>query len=157
MHSRTIEFRRRPRAIAGPQNAVTVHDHPDQVLRDDALCAAEKRAILSSWASDANAVEHQPWLRSLPGSGRTVPLASILAALRRLDDDDDPPPKGGAAIRLSGFSRGTDGDVTFERFRPMGRKYYGLGKRQIDVRSRALPGLRRDHATREGRAAAGRT
>ena len=77
---------------------------PEDVLRDDALSRSEKRVILSSWASDAHAVESQPWLRHVPGGDRPVALAAILAALRRLDDDDEPP-KGGMAIRLSDLAR----------------------------------------------------
>ena len=73
-------------------------DLPDQVLRDEALSKAEKRAILSSWASDANAVESKPWLRLRAGAARPVSLAAILDALQRLDDE--PPPAGRAAIRL---------------------------------------------------------
>ncbi|ABD07503.1 conserved hypothetical protein [Rhodopseudomonas palustris HaA2] len=149
-----------PGVIAGSlQHPASVHDHsaqvyddPAQVLRDNALGTAEKRAILSSWASDANAIEQQPWLRSLPGSGRTVPLAAILAALRRLDDDD-PPPKGGAAIRLCGFGRDSE---SFEQIQPLGRRHHGLAQFSKHVRSRALPRLRRDHAARTRRAAAGR-
>lgn len=37
--------------------------HPEDVLRDDTLERSEKRAILSSWASDACAVESMPALR----------------------------------------------------------------------------------------------
>ncbi|MGP9810768.1 hypothetical protein ACTZWT_04570 [Rhodopseudomonas sp. NSM] len=151
-----------PGVIAGSlQHSAAVYDHPAvvyddpaQVLRDDALGTAEKRAILSSWASDANAIEQQPWLRALPGSGRIVPLASILSALRRLDDDD-PPPKGGAAIRMCGFGRDTDSE-SFEQVQPVGRRHHGLAQLSKHVRSRALPRLRRDHAARTRRAAAGR-
>lgn len=132
----------------------TGYDNPDQVLRDDALSTAEKRAILSSWASDANAIEQQPWLRAVPGSDRTVPLAAILAALRRLDDDE-PPPKGGAAIRLSGTGH-RDDSPSFELNEPVGRRHYGLAQHSNHVRSRALPRLRRDDAARARRAASGR-
>ncbi len=132
----------------------TGYDHPDQVLRDDTLGTAEKRAILSSWASDANAIEQQPWLRAVPGSDRTVPLAAILAALRRLDGDE-PPPKGGAAIRLIGGGR-RDDSPSDEFSEPVGRRHYGLAQQSNHVRSGALPRLRRDHAARARRAAAGR-
>lgn len=155
MHATTIDFILGRGALAGSlQHPAAVYDDPAQVLRDDALSTAEKRVILSSWASDANAVEQQPWLRSVPGSGRTVPLAAILAALRRLDDDD-PPPKGGAAIRPGGFSRAADGEL-FEQVQPMGRRHHGLAQQSKHVRSRALPRLRRDHAARARRTAAGR-
>ena len=74
-------------------------DAVEQVLHDRALGNAEKRSLLSSWASDANAVEDKPWLRRIPGRPEPVPVVTILAALRRLDDDD-PPPRGGAVMRL---------------------------------------------------------
>ncbi|MFC0242897.1 hypothetical protein [Rhodopseudomonas telluris] len=132
----------------------TGYDHPDQVLRDDALGTADKRAILSSWASDANAIEQRPWLRAVPGSNRTVPLAAILAALRRLDDDE-PPPKGGAAIRLNSVDHRDDG-LPFEHSEPVGRRHYGLAQQSNHVRSRVLPRMRRDDAARARRAATGR-
>ena len=45
-------------------------NHPDDVLRDGTLELNEKRAILSSWASDACAVESIPALRQPPGACR---------------------------------------------------------------------------------------
>jgi len=72
---------------------------PDDVLNDRALSVAEKRIILSSWASDMYAVESCPALRDVPGIGHSIRLADILAALRQLDSEDDPPPRGGAAMR----------------------------------------------------------
>lgn len=77
------------------------YDSPDDVLDDRRLSDAEKRVVLSSWASDIYAVESCPALRDIPGISHTIRLADILSALRRLDgEDDDPPPRGGAAIRL---------------------------------------------------------
>ena len=64
------------------------YDSPEEVLNDPQLCDAEKRVILSSWASDMFAVESCPGLREIPGMGRTLRLADILVALRRLDRDD---------------------------------------------------------------------
>lgn len=60
-------------------------DHPDDVLRDGTLHLSEKRAILSSWASDACAVESMPALRQLPSARGPVPFDVIMDALRRLD------------------------------------------------------------------------
>ncbi|WP_249130193.1 hypothetical protein [Bradyrhizobium sp. AUGA SZCCT0283] len=65
------------------------YDSPDEVLSDAQLTDAEKRIILSSWASDIFAVESCPGLRDIPGIGHTLRLADILAALRQLDGDDD--------------------------------------------------------------------
>jgi len=59
--------------------------HPRDVLKDPILDLAEKRAVLSSWASDASAVQDQPTLRWLLGTAEPVPLADILEALERLD------------------------------------------------------------------------
>ena len=58
---------------------------PAEVLKDPLLDPAEKRAILSSWASDASAVEGRPTLRWLLGTPAPVPLTEVLAALSRLD------------------------------------------------------------------------
>jgi hypothetical protein len=59
--------------------------HPADVLKDPWIDTAEKRQILSSWASDASAVEDRPTLRWLLGTEAPVPLAEVLDALRRLD------------------------------------------------------------------------
>jgi hypothetical protein len=64
---------------------------PNEVLNDQQLSDAEKRVILSSWASDMYVVESCPSLREIPGMDHTIRLADILAALRRLDGADDPP------------------------------------------------------------------
>jgi hypothetical protein len=58
---------------------------PDDVLADPGLDIQEKRAILSSWASDACAVESIPALRRPPGAENTVSFDQIMDALRRLD------------------------------------------------------------------------
>jgi hypothetical protein len=73
---------------------------PDDVLNDLALSVAEKRIILSSWASDMFTVESCPALREVPGIDHSIRLVDILSALRQLDSEDDPPPRGGAAMRL---------------------------------------------------------
>ena len=61
------------------------YKHPDDVLRDGKLEVGEKRAILSSWASDACAVESMPALRQPPGARRPVSFDAVMDALRRLD------------------------------------------------------------------------
>jgi hypothetical protein len=63
--------------------------HPDDVLSDNTLDVREKRAILSSWASDACAVESIPALRQLPGASSPVSFDVIMDALRQLDQSDD--------------------------------------------------------------------
>ena len=63
--------------------------HPRDVLKDPLLDPAEKRAVLSSWASDASAVQDQPGRRWLLGTADPVPLADIREALARLDRWED--------------------------------------------------------------------
>jgi len=77
------------------------YDSPDAVLNDNELSDAEKRVILSSWASDIYTVDSCPWLREVPGIAQPIRLKDILAALRRLDpEDDDPPPRCAAGMRV---------------------------------------------------------
>jgi hypothetical protein len=61
----------------------TIFSHPSEVVDDPDLTLNEKRAILSSWASDACAVESAPALRH----GRNAPVGfdDIMDALRALD------------------------------------------------------------------------
>ena len=59
--------------------------HPRDVVRDAILTTAEKRAILSSWASDASAVESMPALRQILGSGHIVKFDEVIDALQELD------------------------------------------------------------------------
>jgi hypothetical protein len=58
--------------------------HPMDVVRDDDLTLYEKRAILSSWASDACAVVDVPELRHPSGIGE-VKFDDIMDALGDLD------------------------------------------------------------------------
>lgn len=80
-------------------NPAAVFEHPREVLRDADLTKQEKRAILSSWASDACAVESAPGLRLPPGGKAPVGFDEIVDALRSLDDDPPPRP-GGVPMRL---------------------------------------------------------
>ena len=63
------------------------YSQPDDVVRDPDLTLYEKRAILSSWASDACAVEAAPGLREIPGNNRVVSFDEVMDALRSLDDE----------------------------------------------------------------------
>ena len=58
--------------------------HPMDVVRDADLTLYEKRAILSSWASDACAVEDFPEFRQPSGAAK-VKFDDIMDALRDLD------------------------------------------------------------------------
>jgi hypothetical protein len=78
-------------------------DHPMDVVRDDDLTIYEKRAILSSWASDACAAQDVPELRQLAGIA-PVKFDDIIDALRELDSQlkrrvdarDERPPRAGS-------------------------------------------------------------
>lgn len=69
------------------------YGHPDEVLRDDLLSVSEKRAILSSWASDACAVESCPSLRRAAFAARPVSFDEVMEALTSLDRASDGPPR----------------------------------------------------------------
>ena len=60
--------------------------HPDDVVEDNSLTPAGKRAVLASWASDTRAVSNRPALRQLD-NGAIVHIDDIMAALRALDGD----------------------------------------------------------------------
>jgi hypothetical protein len=59
--------------------------NPMEVVNDRVLSLAEKRAILSSWASDACAVEAMPALRQVPGAPSPTTFDEIMDALELLD------------------------------------------------------------------------
>jgi hypothetical protein len=65
-------------------NPAAAFGHPAEVVADPDLTLNEKRAILSSWASDACALEACPELRAIP-SGHKVRFDDIMDALRSLD------------------------------------------------------------------------
>lgn len=67
-------------------NPAAVFGHPRDVLNDSDLTRQEKRAILSSWASDACAVKSAPQLRHPPGATAPVSFDDIIDALRTLDE-----------------------------------------------------------------------
>jgi hypothetical protein len=73
-------------------------DHPRDVVNDPDLTRHEKRALLSSWASDACAVASAPGLRQPPGARAAVTFDEIIDALRSLDDPE--PPRRGKTIRI---------------------------------------------------------
>ena len=81
-------------------NPAAVFNHPRDVLNDPDLSKQEKRAILSSWASDACAVDSMPALGQPPGDKAPVSFDDIVDALRSLDDDPPRPRPGGKSMRL---------------------------------------------------------
>jgi hypothetical protein len=72
-------------ALAKSLRPAVGFDRPSDVLKDPDLDHQQKRAILSSWASDASAVKDHPTMRWLLGAPAPVPLAEVLEALGRLD------------------------------------------------------------------------
>src|SRR3569623_2014903 len=80
-----------------------VYDHPRDVLAQEGLTVAEKRAILASWASAAAAVNSCPSLRAIPGQRRPVPIDEILEALT--SKDHRPRPPGGNPVRRRSWAR----------------------------------------------------
>jgi hypothetical protein len=72
-------------AIARGIRPAVGFEGPDDVLKDPHLTNQDKREILSSWASDASAVQDEPRLRWLLGTAEPVPLVEVLAALKQLD------------------------------------------------------------------------
>src|ERR1700742_1893090 len=58
---------------------------PHEVVDDPSFSLAEKREILSEWASDRCAVESFPTLRLLPGTTFPVTFSAVMDALAHLD------------------------------------------------------------------------
>jgi hypothetical protein len=86
----------------------TAFAHPRDVVNDPDLTIHEKRAILSSWVSDACAVESCPLLRRGPG-GKSVTFDEVMDALRSLDGDPPPRPGGKSICLRSGPPRAGSG------------------------------------------------
>lgn len=86
--------------------------HPSEVVNDPDLTLNEKRAILSSWASDACALEAAPELREIK-RGKVVLFDDIMDALRSLDAADREPERKYRKVlrrrRIFGRARGDEG------------------------------------------------
>jgi hypothetical protein len=63
-------------------------EHPRDVVKDPDLTLSEKRAILSSWASDARAAEAAAALRCARDGRHVVAVDDVLDALCTLDHED---------------------------------------------------------------------
>lgn len=72
----------------------TVFEHPSDVVRHRGLTLSEKRAILSSWASDVSAIDSCPALRAPAGLKAPVTIDEILGALPELDNGPPDQPGG---------------------------------------------------------------
>jgi hypothetical protein len=88
-------------------------EHPSEVVDDHDLTLNEKRAILSSWASDACALEAAPELREIP-RGKVVRFDEIMDALRSLDRGEGQALKKYQKLvrrhEIFGRTRGTQGN-----------------------------------------------
>jgi hypothetical protein len=72
---------------------------PADVVADELLTIGERRAILSSWASDACAVDSNPPLRRPPLTGAPITFDEIMDALQELDWLQARPPGAQATRR----------------------------------------------------------
>ena len=70
------------------------YEHPRDVLSDTSLPSSEKRAILSSWASDACAVDSCPALRHPPFASQAAGFDEVMDALAALDRGERGRPLG---------------------------------------------------------------
>jgi hypothetical protein len=101
-------------AVTDPDLNALLHpasafDHPRDVVNDPDLTTEEKRAILSSWASDACSVESQPAVRLPLGAKHPVGFDEIVDALRSLDSGPLPKWKRVLRRQRSGSNENTDG------------------------------------------------
>ncbi|WP_186420336.1 hypothetical protein [Bosea sp. CS1GBMeth4] len=81
------------------------YERPGDVLLDTSLSRSEMRAILSSWASDACAVDSCPALRHPPFAPRPVGSDEVMEALSVLDRGAGGGPAGAAGMS-AGLSSG---------------------------------------------------
>ncbi|MGE7468567.1 hypothetical protein ACQKLX_03940 [Bosea sp. NPDC003192] len=70
------------------------YERPRDVLRDNSLPNSEKRAILSSWASDACAVDSCPALRHPSFASHPIGFDEVMDALTSLDRAESGRPLG---------------------------------------------------------------
>jgi hypothetical protein len=103
-------------AVSDPDLNALLHpasafDHPREVVNDPDLTTEEKRAILSSWASDACSVESQPAMRLPPGAKHPVCFDEIVDALRSLDSGALPKWKRVLRREPSGSNENPDGGL----------------------------------------------
>lgn len=59
--------------------------HPREIVADPELMVARKRAMLSRWLSDANAIAGAPHIRRCP-AGVTVSVDHLRRSLDKLDE-----------------------------------------------------------------------
>jgi hypothetical protein len=71
------------------------YERPADVVTDALLTVQERRAILSSWASDACAVVSNPCLRKPPSAKAPITFDEIMDALAQLDRLERSPSRTG--------------------------------------------------------------
>ena len=106
-----------PRKTERPDPVQTI-GQLEGVVGNSNMTTQEKRTVLASWASDANAVPHIPWLRQLP-DGSVVNVGEILRALKSLDGagDTKAASKGRTVLFTQPFIRRRLGLPTWSRYR----------------------------------------
>lgn len=75
--------------------------HPREIVADPELTVARKRAMISRWMSDANALPNFPTIRRSP-AGVTVVIDQLQYALEQLDEMVDAAAIGNPQDRSSG-------------------------------------------------------
>jgi hypothetical protein len=85
------------------------YDRPADVLADRSLKPTEQRAILSSWASDACAIDSRPILRHPPFAARPATFEDVMDALMALDRHRSQPSRMAGPRRPSARTAGSDG------------------------------------------------
>ena len=75
--------------------------HPREIIADPELTVARKRAMISRWMSDANALPNYPAIRRSP-AGVTVVIDQLQYALEQLDEMVDAAAMSSLQDRTSG-------------------------------------------------------
>ncbi len=79
--------------------------HPREIVADDSLSVARRRALLAHWLSDRNAVRGVPALRST-STGVTASVDDLQAALCALDRVEEMVPADLAARQMGQSAMG---------------------------------------------------
>jgi hypothetical protein len=98
-------------SVGAQFHSVSHYTSPADVLDDAASSPAEKRVILSSWASDMYVVDSCTGLREIPGIAEPMYPKDILAALRKLDKADDRPRGDDAVVDTPAQARRSYGNT----------------------------------------------
>ena len=131
----------------------TRFEHPQEVVSHPGLSIGEKRAILSSWASDASAIASCPSLRAPVGLKAPVTIDEILEALCALDGGPRPPPECRIQKRATLPDRPPD-SISGARLR-IGLTRLNLGQTPLLLADRTADAIRMRFITRKKRTPSG--